>query len=320
MQFGAFVPTGTRLDLGDVPVAQQWDTIVDVARLAEECGFSSLWVFDHFHTYPVVTQESTWEPWTVMAGLAAATSTIRLGQMCTCISYRSPSYLAKIAACVDVISGGRLEFGIGAGWYEHEYLAYGYDFPPAAVRIAQLAETAHIVKAMWTKDEATYDGAHFRVDGAVCRPKPIQQPRPPLWIAGGGEQLTLRVIAEHADYSNHPGNIDDYARKVAVLREHCADIGRDATEITLSRNIDCLVARDEAELAAKSREWAARNRRHDTFEEWRSNALCGTPDQVAAQIHDNAAVGVGYLLVYFVDATWGDGMRVFGDEVLPRFR
>ncbi|MFQ5555346.1 MAG: LLM class flavin-dependent oxidoreductase, partial [Acidimicrobiia bacterium] len=178
MRFGAFVPQGFRRDLSDVPVDRQWDVMVSVARVAEASGFESVWVFDHFHTFPQVTQESTWEAWTLMAGLAEATDTVRLGQMCTCNGYRHPSYLAKVAACVDVMSGGRLEVGIGAGWYEHEYRGYGYDFPKPSVRIAQLAETAQILRAMWAEDETTITGEHYQLDGAVCRPRPVQEGGP----------------------------------------------------------------------------------------------------------------------------------------------
>ena len=154
MRFGAFVPQGWRLDLGDIPPETQWDTMVSVGRVAEEVGFESIWVYDHLHTWPDLSQQSTWEAWTLMAGLAEATERVRLGQMCTCNSYRPPSYLAKVTACVDVMSGGRLEVGIGAGWYQHEYEAYGYDFPKASVRIGQLDEAVQILRSMWTEDES----------------------------------------------------------------------------------------------------------------------------------------------------------------------
>jgi F420-dependent oxidoreductase-like protein len=320
MRFGAFVPQGFRMDLADVPVAQQWDVMVSIATVAEETGFDSVWVFDHFLTYPEVTQQSTWEAWTLMAGLAEATSRVRLGQMCTCTAYRPPAYLAKVAACVDVMSGGRLEVGIGAGWWEREFLAYGYDFPGPAARIGALEEAARILRSMWSEDETTFAGDHFRVSGAVCRPRPLQAGGPPLWIAGRGERRTLRVVAEHADYANFGGDAETFLRRKSVLEAHCRDLGRDPAEITLTRIIDCLVAADEDRLAAKSAEWSRRNRRHRSLEEWRAvPALYGTPDQVSEQIAGLADLGVGYLLVYFVDAAWGDGMRVFGEQLIPQF-
>ena len=202
MRFGAFVPQGWRLDLGDIPPETQWDTMVSVGRVAEEVGFESIWVYDHLHTWPDLSQQSTWEAWTLMAGLAEATQRVRLGQMCTCNSYRPPSYLAKVTSCIDAMSGGRLEVGIGAGWYQHEYEAYGYDFPKPSVRIGQLDEAVQILRLMWTEDEAYFDGDHYQVDGAINRPRPLQDPYPPLWIAGGGEQLTLRVVAKYGNYAN----------------------------------------------------------------------------------------------------------------------
>ena len=129
MRFGAFVPQGWRLDLAGIDVQEQWQVIAGSARTIEAAGFESLWVYDHFHTVPVPSQEETYEAWTLMSALAAVTDTVRLGQMCTCNAYRSPSYLAKVAASVDAISGGRVEMGIGAGWYEHEFKGYGYPFP-----------------------------------------------------------------------------------------------------------------------------------------------------------------------------------------------
>jgi len=199
MKFGAFVPQGWRMDLVGIPADEQWPTILDAAKKIEQLGFDTAWVYDHFHTVPVPTQEATHECWTLMAALAATTDTIRLGQMCTCNSYRLPSYMAKVATTVDIISGGRLDFAIGAGWYEHEYLAYGYEFPRAGIRIAQLDEAVQIIKQMWTEEESTFEGEYFSVKGAINQPKPLQDPHPPLWIAGGGEKKTLRTVAKYAN-------------------------------------------------------------------------------------------------------------------------
>jgi alkanesulfonate monooxygenase SsuD/methylene tetrahydromethanopterin reductase-like flavin-dependent oxidoreductase (luciferase family) len=155
------------MDLEDIETADQWDAMVDVALRLEKAGYESAWVYDHFHTVPKPTQGPTYECWTLMAALAPVTETIRLGQMCTCNSYRPPSYMAKVASSVDVISGGRLEFAIGAGWYDHEYLAYGYEYPKPSVRIGQLDEAVQIIKKMWTEDEATFDGKYYSINGAV---------------------------------------------------------------------------------------------------------------------------------------------------------
>jgi F420-dependent oxidoreductase-like protein len=318
MQFGAFVPQGWRLDLGDVPVEQQWGTMVAVARVAEETGYDSVWVYDHLHTFPDLSQQSTWEAWTVMAGLAEATDRVRLGQMCTANSYRSPSYLAKITSCIDVMSGGRLDVGIGAGWYEHEYRGYGYEFPKASVRIEQLGETVRILKAMWTQDETTFEGEHYQLHGAINRPRPLQDPHPPLWIAGGGERLTLRIVAEHAAYANYFGDDATFRRKTAVLQEHCSDVGRDFSEITLTANVDCLIGETETDAAEKLAEWKKPGK--EAKDAWAARALFGTPEQVAAKVARFRSRGVRYLIVYFVDAAWGDSMRRFATDVMPSFR
>ncbi len=198
MRFGLFVPQGWRLDLAGIDTKDHWATMLGVAQAAEEGPFESIWVFDHFHTVPVPTQEATHEAWTLMAALGAATSRVRLGQMCTCMGYRNPAYLAKVAATVDVISGGRAEMGIGAGWYEHEWRAYGYGFPSAGDRLGMLDEGVEIMHQLWTTGTATLDGKHYQVDGAICQPLPLQDGGVPLWIAGGGEKKTLRIAAKYA--------------------------------------------------------------------------------------------------------------------------
>jgi F420-dependent oxidoreductase-like protein len=239
MKFGTFIPQGWRLDLVDIDTSDHWNTMLRVAKQAETLGFESAWVYDHFHTVPEPTQEVTYEAWTLMSALAATTETIRLGQMCTCNGYRSPSYLAKVAACIDVISNGRLEMGIGGGWYEHEYNAYGYPFPKPSVRLGELDEAVQIMLAMWTEDEATFSGKHYSIDGAICQPKPVQDPHIPVWVAGGGEQLTLRTAARYADYTNFGIDPETFAHKRAILAEHCERLDRDPATITNSSSLRC---------------------------------------------------------------------------------
>ncbi|MGH9167629.1 MAG: LLM class F420-dependent oxidoreductase [Acidimicrobiia bacterium] len=317
MRFGAFIAQGWRMDLAEVPVERQWQTMVELARRAEAAGFEAVWVYDHFHTVPKPSRESTFESWTVMAGLAAATERIRLGQMVTCNSYRMPSYLAKVSACVDVMSGGRLEFGLGAGWYEHEFLGYGYEFPKPSVRIGMLDEGIQIIKAMWTEEEVYFKGEHYRLEGGRSFPKPLQQPYPPVWIGGGGEQLTLRVVAEQADYSNFGGGVlETFRHKSAVLERHCENVGRDFGEIGRSASLDCLIAETDGALEE------ALARLPSAFgdpERFRRRAVVGTPEQVVEQLQPWKEAGCDYAIVYFVDDLHGDGLRLFGDQVLSSF-
>ena len=234
MRFGTFIPQGWRLDLAGIDPAEQWSTMLGLAQRAERGPWESIWVYDHLHTVPLPSEEATHEAWTLMAAYAAATSRLRLGQMCTCMSYRPPTYLAKVAATVDVISGGRLEMGIGAGWYEQEWRAYGYGFPSPGDRLGRLDEGVQIMRQMWLEGSATLAGRHYQVDGARCYPQPLQAGGVPLWIAGGGEQRTLRIAARYAAYTNFDGTPEVFRRKSAILEEHCHEIGRAYDEITRS--------------------------------------------------------------------------------------
>jgi alkanesulfonate monooxygenase SsuD/methylene tetrahydromethanopterin reductase-like flavin-dependent oxidoreductase (luciferase family) len=192
------------------------------------------------------------EGWTVLSALAAVTSRIRLATLATSVGYRNPAHLAKIAAGVDLISRGRLTFGFGAGWHEPEYRQYGWEFPPKpAVRIRQMEEAVQLIIAMWTQRRTTFHGRYFRAEDAILEPKPIQKPRPPIMIAGGGEQLTLRVVARLADACNVGGSPDVVRHKFAVLRGHCETEQRSYEAIERTNIISFLLARDDASLVAK---------------------------------------------------------------------
>ena len=317
------MPQGWRLDLAGIDRSEHWETMTGVARRIEQSGFESLWVYDHFHTVPEPTQEATYEAWTLMASLAAVTETVRLGQMCTCNTYRPPSYLAKVAASIDVISGGRLEMGIGAGWYEHEHDGYGYPFLEPAQRIGMLREGVEIMKAMWTEDVVDYDGKHYQLRGAICRPKPVQSPHIPLWVAGGGEQLTLRVAARHAQYTNFGIKPDLFAHKSEVLEGHCRDVGRDFDEITRSANFNIVCARTEAEAGDKIRLVEDRMRRYVSDQKAAEQAklyryASGTPEQIITYFKEWEALGLDYAIVYFPDPAYDlSSLDLFAAEVIP---
>jgi F420-dependent oxidoreductase-like protein len=223
------MPQGWKMELSGIPDARaKWDKAVEIARLAEELDYDSIWVYDHFHNVPRPAHEAVFECWTVIAAVSQLTSRIRLGQMVGCNSYRNPGLLAKITSTLDVVSGGRLEWGIGAGWYENEYRAYGFEFPKPKDRIGMLRESVEVVRSMWTTPETTYKGRYYETVRANCDPKPLQNPHPPIMIGGGGEQLTLRVVAEHADCSNFGGQPDEWtrcsltARRWVVIRRRSA--------------------------------------------------------------------------------------------------
>ena len=244
------------------------------------------------------------------------TSRIRLGQMVGCNSYRQPSVLAKMTSTVDVISGGRLDWGIGAGWYENEYRGYGFDFPAAKDRIGMLREAVEIVKSMWTQPETTYDGRYYTLDRAHCDPKPLQQPHPPIWIGGGGEQLTLRVVARHADVSNFGGKPHEWAHKAEVLKGHCKDVGRDYDEIRKTISGEVFVRETEAEIEAAGTKsmWG------EPAESWRAGNLVGTPEQVAEKIQAYVDLGCTGFVPWCSDYPDTQTLQLFAEKVMPEFR
>jgi F420-dependent oxidoreductase-like protein len=325
MRFGLFVPQGWRLDLAGISPADHWTTMLDVARAAENGPFESVWVYDHFHTTPVPTKEATHEAWTLMAALGAATSRVRLGQMCTCMGYRNPAYLAKVAATVDVISGGRTEMGIGAGWYEHEWRAYGYGFPSAGERIGQLDEGVQIMRQLWTAGEATLRGRHYQVNGAICRPLPLQQGGIPLWIAGGGEKKTLRIAARYAAYTNFGGGPEAFRHKSEVLAAHCREVGTDFGAIVRSSNYNVVIGESERDVADKLVQFRSRFQQYLSADEvdgriqmLSSGPLVGTPEQVAERLAEENGLGMTYAILYFPEAAYDrSGLSLFAEKVVP---
>jgi F420-dependent oxidoreductase-like protein len=321
-----FIPQGWRHDLVGIDPADHWSTMRGIAAHADAGPWESVWVYDHFHTVPVPSEEATHEAWSLMSAIGATTSRVRLGQMCTCMSYRNPAYLAKVAATVDVISGGRVEMGIGAGWYEHEWLAYGYGFPDAPERLARLREGVEIMHQAWTTGSATLDGKHYQADGAIVRPLPLQTGGIPMWIAGGGEKVTLKIAAKYASYTNFDGSPEGFTHKSNVLRGHTDAIGRDFSQITRSSNYNVMIGSTQAEVDDGLRRLEERVRpylgdRTDAFiGEYRSpGALAvGTPEQIVERLAGMRDRGLGYAIFYFPDAAYDlSSIELFEREVLP---
>ncbi|MTD56424.1 LLM class F420-dependent oxidoreductase [Amycolatopsis pithecellobii] len=325
MRFGLFVPQGWRLDLTGIDPAKHWETMLGVAKLAEDGPFESVWVYDHFHTVPVPTAEATHEAWALMAALAAATKRVRLGQMCTCMAYRNPAYLAKFAATTDVVSGGRVEMGIGAGWYEHEWRAYGYGFPPAGERLGKLDEGVQIMRRLWTEGTATFDGRHYQVDGAISRPLPLQDGGIPLWIAGGGEKKTLRIAARYANYTNFSGDAAGFAHKSEILAGHCKEVGTDFDAIVRSANYNVVIGETEKDVRERL-EWIRAqyqphlpaDRLDAAYQSFATGPLVGTPEQIVARLTELRELGMSYAITYFAEAAYDrSGIDLFARKVIP---
>ncbi len=315
--FGAFMPQGWKMELASVDgAAAKWAKAVEIAQLAEQLGYDSIWVYDHFHNVPRPAHEAVFECWTTITAVSQLTSRIRLGQMVGCNGYRNPGLLAKVTSMIDVVSGGRLDWGIGAGWYENEFRGYGYEFPKPKDRIGMLRETVEIVKSMWTEAETTYQGSYYELSRANCDPKPLQDPHPPVWIGGGGEQLTLRVVARHADCSNFGGSPDQWAHKRDVLRGHCADVGRDPDAIRMTWSPEVFVRSTEAEVAAAG----SRSLWGEPAERWREGNLVGTPEQVAAKVQAYVDLGCRGFIPWCADYPDTTTLELFANEVAPNFR
>jgi F420-dependent oxidoreductase-like protein len=318
LRFGAFVPQGWKLEYTGWSAADAWERTKDVARLAEELGYDHLWVYDHFETVPRREPTHVFEAFTTLAALAQHTSRIRLGQMVTCASYRNAGLLAKEAACVDVFSGGRLILGLGAGWYEREYEAYGIDYLPAPTRLAVLRETLEVIPRLWTEETVDYEGEHLRFDGAHCDPKPLQQPRPEIWVGGGGEKVTLRIAALHADKTNWQVGISGFRRKSEILAEHCRAVGRDFDSIVRTHGPDCAVFESEAELT----QWldspgGGHLRGTASHAEYLRDNLVGTAEQVAEKTQEFVDAGCREFVLWFRDAPSSASLERFASDVIP---
>ena len=328
MRFGIFIPQGWRHDLVEIDPKDHWATMKSLALAADAGPWESLWVYDHFHTVPEPTEEATHEAWTLMSAFGAVTDRIRLGQMCTCLGYRNPAYLAKVAATVDHVSGGRAEMGIGAGWYEHEWRAYGYGFPTAPERLRMLNEGVQIMKQAWTEGVATLAGEFYQVDGAIVRPLPVQSGGIPLWVAGGGEKVTLRIAAQYADYTNFGGSPEVFAHKSELLRAHCERLGTDFSAITRSSNFNTVIAETDAEVQTKLNDYEARLGRFLSAEkaaevvapyrDGSTDALAGTPEQIVEALREREALGLGYAIHYFPESAYDrSGAALFERTVIP---
>ena len=238
MKVGVILPQGWTGEYDGWEPSRAWRRTVDVARQAERLGFASIWLFDHFHTVPRPTDEITFESFTALSALAAQTQRVRLGQIVICNGFRNPALTAKMAGTLDVISGGRYELGIGAGWKRDEWNAYGYGFPGTRERLAMLEDALEVISRMLSggpHEHATYDGEHASVANAINLPKGLQQPRLPIMVGGNGPRVTWRLAARYADELNVDGLSPDELRKaLPVIRSRCVEIDRDPDSLLVS--------------------------------------------------------------------------------------
>jgi F420-dependent oxidoreductase-like protein len=317
LRYGAFAPQGWKLEYLGWPADDAWARTVELARLTERVGYDHLWVYDHVETVPRREPTHVFEAFTTLAALSQQTTTIRLGQLVTCAAYRNAGLLAKEAAGIDVMSGGRLVLGLGAGWYEREYAAYGYPYPSAGARLAILDETATVLRRLWSEETVTFDGVHLHFDGAYCDPKPLQE-HPELWIGGGGERVTLRIAARHADKTNWQVGLEQFVHKSQVLREHCDAVGRDFESIVRTHGPDCRLFDTEADLQrwlgspGGGHLWG-----RDEVETYVRDNFVGTVERVTEKVQAFVDAGCREFVLWFRDFPESESLERFAAEVIP---
>ncbi len=299
MKFGMQLPQGSMMELaGIADPARAYEQMTRLAQLAEQAGYDSVWLVDHFHPLPQPSSQAPlFEAWTSTAALARDTTRIRIGQLVTGNSYRNPALLAKMASTVDVLSQGRLTLGIGAGWFEPEYRAYGYPYPDAPVRLRQLSEAVQIILKLWTENEVTFEGTYYQVRGAINQPKGLQKPHIPLLIGGGGEQVTLKLVACYGDACSLTRcDFATLEHKLAILKRHCEAVGRDYQSLRRTATALCVIGETDEQALAKvpaaQRVWQG-----DAL----SAALVGSIETIRRRLATYEALGVQELMLLFFE-------------------
>lgn len=303
MQMGSYGPS---------LYGNHFDTAVAVAQACEQAGLDSVWMADHV-MFPDAEHPEREKPvhecFVILSAIAALTKRIRIGELVLGVPYRNPALLAKTLTTLDVVSHGRTIIGLGAGWHHEEFAAYDWPFPTVKERMEMLEEAIQIVDRMMTTRPANFSGKHFSVTNAYNDPMPIQKPRPPIMIGGSGEKVTLRLVAQYADFCNIFGDPATVRRRYEILREHCERVGRPYEEITRSNDVSILIAHDEAALAAKKARLAEQGR---TF-----NGLAGTPDMIIEGLKAYAAAGSQYVTFNMPDSADVEPILLFGETVVP---
>lgn len=308
-----------KIDFGVMLRQQKIDfsRIKDTAQFCDDLGYHSVWFYDHILGMGG-TEVDIYEAWTLMSAISAVTKKIKLGTMVLCNSFRPPALLAKMGATLDVISNGRLDFAIGAGWFEPEYSAYGYEFPDTKTRIEQLSESVQIIRKMWTEEEPNFKGRYYEIKQAYCNPKPIQDPYPLISIGGSGESYLLRTVAEYADEWNCPAtSAEEFDHKLKVLKRHCEDIGRDINDMGISQQTVCVIVQNEKELEDKL---SLGKKRYGFFGKIESFGIIGTPDKCIEKINENYKKGITKYTIFFSDIMNHETLNYFSKEVMSEFR
>jgi F420-dependent oxidoreductase-like protein len=318
-KFGLQIPSFSYGDAAASGPGGLFEQVVSIASTAESSGFDSVWVMDHLFQIPGIGQidEPMFEAYTLLGGLAARTARARLGAMVTGVTYRNPALLAKEVTTLDVLSGGRAVLGIGAAWFEAEHQGLGFSFPPLSERFDRLEEALVICRAMFTQEAPSFDGRYYRIEGAINRPRPVQEGGPPILIGGGGERRTLRLVAEHADACNLFGDADTIRHKLEVLARHCDDVGRDPATITKTRLGTLVIGASAREAQDKADALkAARGMDEGMFQAIVTN---GDPDAVVEQVTALFDTGLDGLIFNMPDAQNLEAVALAGHTLTGAF-
>jgi len=311
IKFGVFLPFYA------FKAGETFDCVRNVVLECEQLGYDSVWLDDHlmFEKCPIL------ECWTTLSALSSVTSKIRLGTMVLCNGFRNPALLAKMAATLDVISNGRLEFGIGAGVQRDEHVAYGIPFPKPHVRVDRVKETLEIIKNMWTEEKASYKGKYYSVNEAVCEPKPVQKPHPPITIGGIGEKLMSKVAAQHADRYDwgYVPSLELYKHKLDVLESHCKAVGRNFNEIEKSCWLggQIFIVPNQKELDEKVLQLKPKS---VALEDFKKLNFVATPGDCVKEIRRYTRLGVTYFMLFFGDLPDMGGVRLFAETVVKALK
>ncbi len=287
----------------------------EIFQAADRLGYDAASLYD-------LLGVPTLECWTTLSALAAETTRVRLVPLVLANLYRHPATLAKMAATLDVISGGRLTLGIGAGGGEGDHIAYGLPYPPTSKRAAMLDEAARVIRLLWSGERVSFEGEYYRLDNALCDPAPAQKPRPPILIGGHGERHLLRVAAAHADIANMRADmsIAEHEAKRSVLDAHCRAAGRDPSEVALSHNAHVFIGRDEDAVEALLAAHAARHGvSSERFRASLGSAIVGTPPQCVEKLRQYTDYGIGYFFLLFPEPVSIADLELFAAEVMPHF-
>jgi F420-dependent oxidoreductase-like protein len=301
-----------------------YDELKQVWLAAEELGYDSAWLYDHFHA---LGDDGTpcLEAWTTLGALAAATKKLRIGTMVTAVSYRHPSLLAKMATTVDIISNGRLILGLGAGWYEKEYVAYGYEFPDQQTRVQQLKEALIVVRRLWTEERTTFKGRHYSLTDAISMPKPEQKPSPKILVGiAHGRRTMPRLAVKYADGFNTPtSSLPKCEAIMGIIRKHSERYGRKMEDLICSLQCFIIIGRNPSEIDRLVEEQA--QRRNQSPAEFRKNAedrgfIIGVPDDCVRQLRRFKEIGINHFMTGFPGDTSIRPLQTFRDEVIPQLR